>query len=132
MLLGSYSVPHLMAMYKYPEQRSKIRQYTWLIIVAFLIWIAVLFLLFYYWPRLELWARVLAVIGLFFNVGGAIFSLLVIYLVMMPSDQVDVMPFTPVPSIQSTPQIAQPAPAQPVSLPKVISKPIENDYDIPF
>lgn len=85
MLLGTYSIPHLVSIYRDPSQRSKITTYAWLVILGFVVWLTAFVLLFYYWNQLELWAQVFALIGLFFNVGGSIFSILVIYLGMKDS-----------------------------------------------
>jgi hypothetical protein len=89
MLLGSYSIPQLLAMYKDTEQRSKLNNYVWLMTLAALLWIVALVLLIYYWNDLDLWAQVFGVIGLFFNAGGPLFTLLVIYIGMSDKSEQD-------------------------------------------
>ena len=80
MLLGTYSIPHLHSMYQDPEQRKKLNNYILAMIIALILWFTAIGLLIYYWNNLDLWAKIFAIIGLFFNAGGSIFSILVIYL----------------------------------------------------
>ena len=90
MLLGSYSIPHLLTMYKDPEQSDKLKNYIGLMIFVAIVWITALILLIYYWNSLDLWAQIFGVVGLFFNSGGALFTLLVIYIGMSDEEQTEV------------------------------------------
>ena len=79
MLIGSYSIPHLRMLYRDPEQQLLLRQYTLLLVFLFLLWVTALILLIYYWNTLEVWAQVIGIIGLFFNAGGSILTILVVF-----------------------------------------------------
>ena len=79
MILGTYSIPHMISMYKNPDQRAKLNQYIWLMIISVILWIFAFGMLIYYWNQLELWAQVLGVLGLFFNSFGALFTIFVVY-----------------------------------------------------
>jgi len=66
-------------MYNDPVQRPLLRKYMFLLIFGAIIWIAALILLIYYWMFLETWARVVGIAGLFFNVGGSLLTILVVF-----------------------------------------------------
>jgi len=79
MLIGSYSIPHLRMLYRDPEQQLLLRQYTLLLVFLSLLWLTALILLIYYWNTLEVWAQVIGIIGLFFNAGGSVLTILVVF-----------------------------------------------------
>lgn len=79
MILGTYSIPHIISMYQNPDQRTKLNQYIWLMVMSVILWITAFGMLVYYWNQLELWAQVLGVIGLFFNSVGSLFTIFVVY-----------------------------------------------------
>lgn len=79
MLVGSYSLYHLRSMYNDPLQRHLLRKYMALIILGTIIWFIALILLVYYWDFLETWAKVVGIAGLFFNVGGSLLTVLVVF-----------------------------------------------------
>jgi hypothetical protein len=79
MILGSYSIPHIIEMYKDVNQQHKLNEYIWLLIFSVIIWITAFIMLIYYWNTLELWAQVLGVVGLFFNSFGPLFTIFVVY-----------------------------------------------------
>jgi hypothetical protein len=85
MLIGSYSITHLIDMYNDPKQRCHLEKHRNLLIFGAIIWILALVLLIIYWKYLETWARVIGVIGLLFNYGGSLFTLFVIFFGMKPS-----------------------------------------------
>lgn len=82
MILGSYSISNILIMYKDQTKREKLSEYVWVIVLYSIVWILALILLVYYWTSLELWAQIFGSIGLLFNEGGPVFTLLVIFLGM--------------------------------------------------
>ena len=81
MILGTYSIPHIYSIYKNNQNHStESTNYFWLMTITVILWLTAFGLLLYYWYNLSLWARTFALIGLFFNVGGSIFTILVIFL----------------------------------------------------
>jgi hypothetical protein len=79
MLFGSYSITHLREMYHDPFQRPLLQRYMYLLIFGAILWFSALFLLIYYWSMLETWARVIGIFGLFFNVGGSLLTIMVVF-----------------------------------------------------
>lgn len=117
MILGTYSISHLLSMYKDPYQRPKLEKYIWLVVLSGIIWITAVVLLVYYWYEMELWAQLFAISGLFFNAGGALFSILVIYLglkdqTIQPKSPIDsVLAITPNPSLPTITALNKTLPA---------------------
>jgi uncharacterized membrane-anchored protein len=93
MILGSYSISNMITMYKNRKEneKEKLNQYVWMVILSSILWIAALILLVYYWTSLELWAQVFGITGLLFNAAGPIFTLLVIYLGIKDSDSLEMI-----------------------------------------
>ena len=79
MIVGYYSVSHLYKMYCDPEQRPHLQKYAPLLVIGSILWLTALILLVYYWNLLETWAKIIGICGLFFNVGGSLVTLLVIF-----------------------------------------------------
>ncbi len=121
MLLGSYSIPHLLTMYKDPEQSDKLKKYIGLMIFVAIVWITALILLIYYWNSLDLWAQIFGVVGLFFNSGGALFTLLVIYLGMSDEEQTEVGATKSVSTINQSPSTITPSPSTITPSPSTIT-----------
>ena len=92
MLIGSYSITHLRAMYNDPQQRHHLEKHRNLFIFGAIIWLLALALLIIYWKNLETWARVIGVIGLLFNYGGSLFTLFVIFFGIKDSNSPDPVP----------------------------------------
>jgi hypothetical protein len=122
MIVGTYSISHLLSMYKDPYQRPKLEKYIWLVVLSGIIWITAVALLVYYWYEMELWAQLFAISGLFFNAGGSLFSILVIYLGLkdtqiQPKSRIDsvlaMSPNTTLPTVENIENIN-------------VSKPITN------
>lgn len=80
MIIGSYSVFHAKRVYddSDPDRKIYVREYMILFMFALIIWFVALSLLVYYWNTLELWARVIGVLGLLFNSGGSLITILVV------------------------------------------------------
>lgn len=92
MLIGSYSITHLIDMYNDPKQRCHLEKYRNLFIFGAIIWLLALVLLIIYWKNLETWARVIGVIGLLFNYGGSLFTLFVVFFGVKDSNIPDPVP----------------------------------------
>jgi hypothetical protein len=133
MIVGTYSISHLLSMYKDPYQRPKLEKYIWLVVLSGIIWITAVALLVYYWYEMELWAQLFAISGLFFNAGGSLFSILVIYLGLKDTQ---IQPKSRIDSVLAmSPNTTLPSVTETISLPTVenidnislnVSKPITN------
>jgi hypothetical protein len=83
MLIGPYSIPQLINQYKTPNGRKMLQgNVTWLTF-GFILWFTALGMLLFYWDKLEVWAKLLGLLGLFFNAGGQLFTIVVVSLSTM-------------------------------------------------
>jgi hypothetical protein len=80
MIVGKYSLKNLYERYHDPEQYDVLRDEWAMLVIYFVIWLSALLLLIYYWSRLELWARVIGLLGLLTSFGGPLITLLAIWL----------------------------------------------------
>ena len=86
MIFGHYSLNHLTSLYKDPDKRKQVTNNSVTVILLLLLWVTAAIFLVYYWNTLELWAKVAGIIGLLFNSGGPLITLLSIWLGRLPSD----------------------------------------------
>lgn len=109
MLVGSYSLYHLRSMYNDPLQRHLLRKYMALIIIGTIIWFIALILLVYYWDFLETWAKVVGIAGLFFNVGGSLLTVLVVFFGMKHTVEIPSKPIETIIQVDgSIPSLSSP------------------------
>ena len=80
MIIGKYSVKNLYERYNDPEQYDTLRDEWTMVVIYLVIWTSALLLLIYYWSRLELWARVIGIVGLLTTFEGPLITLLAVWL----------------------------------------------------
>ena len=80
MLFGPYSIPLLMKQYETLDGRKMLQRNVVWLTFGFILWFAALGMLAFYWEKLEIWAKVLGLLGLFFNAGGQLFTIVVVSL----------------------------------------------------
>lgn len=107
MLFGSFSIPQLKEMYNDPYQRPLLRRYIFLLIFGAILWFSALFLLIYYWKMLEIWAKIIGVFGLLFNMGGSILTILVVFIGMK---NIDLLPTTIEEKLSNVPLVTSQSP----------------------
>ena len=90
MIFGYYSLRNVYSMHQDPEQREELERQWITILFYFLLWVTSIVLLIYYWSRLEVWARVIGVIGLIVSNGGPLVTLLVIWLGQTKNEIVEI------------------------------------------
>lgn len=127
MLIGSYSITHLRAMYNDPQQRHHLEKHRNLFIFGAIIWLLALVLLIIYWKYLETWARVIGIIGLLFNYGGSLFTLFVIFFGMKDSNLPDPVPEVTVqPTNESAELINMNPPIERMASPTFTTVPVDR------
>jgi hypothetical protein len=80
MIIGKYSLKNLYERYHDPEQYDALRDEWAMLVLYLVIWTSALLLLIYYWSRLELWARVIGIVGLLTTFEGPLITLLAVWL----------------------------------------------------
>ena len=80
MIIGKYSLKNIYGRYNDPNERELLREEWAMLILYFVIWVTALLLLILYWSQLELWARVVGILGLLTFSEGPLITLVVIWL----------------------------------------------------
>jgi len=83
MLLGPYSIPQLISRYETPDGRRMLQSNVLWLTFGFILWFTALGMLLFYWDKLEVWAKLLGLVGLFFNAGGQLFTIVIVSLSTM-------------------------------------------------
>lgn len=106
MLIGSYSIMHLREMYRDNTDKQRTELIKKYMIIGGVLWLVALCLLIYYWNTLELWAKVVGIIGLLYNYGGFLLTMLVV-LVGSTDKIIDTQSTTPTTKIPTVPEIKE-------------------------
>lgn len=80
MIIGKYSLKNIYERYNDPHQRDTLKDEWTILVLYFVVWVSALLVLIYYWSQLELWARILGLVGLLTIAEGPIITLLAVWL----------------------------------------------------
>jgi hypothetical protein len=80
MIIGKYSLKNIYERYYDPEQYDSLRDEWAMLVIYFVIWTSALLLLIFFWSRLELWARVIGLLGLLTTFEGPLITLVAVWL----------------------------------------------------
>jgi hypothetical protein len=97
---------HLREMYRDNTDKQRTELIKKYMIIGGVLWLVALCLLIYYWNTLELWAKVVGIIGLLYNYCGFLLTMLVV-LVGSSNKIIDTQSTTPTTKIPTVPEIKE-------------------------
>lgn len=80
MIIGKYSLKNIYERYNDPDQRDTLKEEWGMLVLYFVIWVTALLLLIFYWSQLELWARIIGLVGLLTFAEGPLITLVAVWL----------------------------------------------------